>query len=135
MIIKDLANRASGNLLFAKEKYQHSYPHCWRCHTPLIYFRATAGHACALRDKLVSENEASIGSRSISRKAASANGCARSKIGLSRASAIGARHCRSGPVIVPCQEVAGSVADVSHKPRQYYYVMRHANPKATPKKF
>lgn len=29
----------SGNLLSAS-KYEHSYPHCWRCHSPLI-FRAT----------------------------------------------------------------------------------------------
>ncbi len=25
-------------LLFKKEKYEHSYPHCWRCHTALIYY-------------------------------------------------------------------------------------------------
>jgi isoleucyl-tRNA synthetase len=34
-VIKDLAGRG---LLFKKEKYEHSYPHCWRCHTPLIYY-------------------------------------------------------------------------------------------------
>ncbi|KKR74853.1 MAG: Isoleucine-tRNA ligase [Candidatus Nomurabacteria bacterium GW2011_GWA1_40_8] len=34
-IIKDLAGR---ELLLKKEKYEHSYPHCWRCHTPLIYY-------------------------------------------------------------------------------------------------
>ncbi len=33
------ALRASGHLL-AAEKFEHSYPHCWRCHSPLI-FRAT----------------------------------------------------------------------------------------------
>ena len=33
------ALETSGNLLNAS-KYDHSYPHCWRCHTPLI-FRAT----------------------------------------------------------------------------------------------
>ena len=33
------ALRASGNLLSAT-KFEHSYPHCWRCHSPLI-FRAT----------------------------------------------------------------------------------------------
>jgi isoleucyl-tRNA synthetase len=31
-ILKHLAGR---NLLFAKEKFTHSYPHCWRCDTPL----------------------------------------------------------------------------------------------------
>ena len=33
------ALRQSGNLLNAS-KFEHSYPHCWRCHSPLI-FRAT----------------------------------------------------------------------------------------------
>lgn len=34
-IIKILAN---DGLLFEKEKYEHSYPHCWRCDTPLLYY-------------------------------------------------------------------------------------------------
>jgi isoleucyl-tRNA synthetase len=37
-IIEDL--RASGALWSVRE-YEHSYPHCWRCHNPVI-FRATA---------------------------------------------------------------------------------------------
>jgi isoleucyl-tRNA synthetase len=37
-IVEDL--RASG-ALFAAQEYEHSYPHCWRCHNPVI-FRATA---------------------------------------------------------------------------------------------
>lgn len=38
-IIKYLAGK---NLLFAKEKYEHSYPHCWRCETPLLNFATTS---------------------------------------------------------------------------------------------
>ncbi len=34
-VIKYLANKG---LLFDKEKYEHSYPHCWRCDTPLINY-------------------------------------------------------------------------------------------------
>jgi isoleucyl-tRNA synthetase len=34
-IIKELKER---NLLFKQEAYRHSYPFCWRCDTPLIYF-------------------------------------------------------------------------------------------------
>jgi isoleucyl-tRNA synthetase len=34
-IIKYLAHN---NLLFHKEKYEHSYPHCWRCETPLLNY-------------------------------------------------------------------------------------------------
>jgi isoleucyl-tRNA synthetase len=38
-IIKYLAHT---NLLFAKEKYEHSYPHCWRCDTPLINYATSS---------------------------------------------------------------------------------------------
>ena len=34
-IVKDLAERG---LLFEKEQYTHSYPFCWRCDEPLIYY-------------------------------------------------------------------------------------------------
>ena len=34
-IIKYLASK---QLLFSKEKYEHSYPHCWRCDTPLLNY-------------------------------------------------------------------------------------------------
>ncbi len=30
------------NLLFSKEQYQHSYPHCWRCETPLINYATSS---------------------------------------------------------------------------------------------
>lgn len=29
---------AASNTLFHKEKYEHSYPHCWRCDSPLLYY-------------------------------------------------------------------------------------------------
>ena len=35
MVLKDL--EAKG-LLFDAPKFEHSYPHCWRCDTPLIYY-------------------------------------------------------------------------------------------------
>ena len=38
-IIKYLAKK---NLLFFKEKYEHSYPHCWRCETPLINYATSS---------------------------------------------------------------------------------------------
>lgn len=55
-IIKDLAHRG---LLFKKEKYEHSYPHCWRCKTALIYYARDSWYIrmSSLRDKLVKENE------------------------------------------------------------------------------
>lgn len=58
-IIKDLAHRSPTPLLFKKEKYTHSYPHCWRCKTPLIYYARDSWYIkmSSLRDKLVAANE------------------------------------------------------------------------------
>lgn len=55
-IIKDLAHRG---LLFKKEKYEHSYPHCWRCKTPLIYYARDSWYFKmeSLRPTLLAENE------------------------------------------------------------------------------
>jgi len=38
-IIKYLAGK---NLLFDKKQYEHSYPHCWRCDTPLINYATSS---------------------------------------------------------------------------------------------
>jgi isoleucyl-tRNA synthetase len=38
-IIKNLAGKG---LLFSKEKYEHSYPHCWRCDTPLLNYATSS---------------------------------------------------------------------------------------------
>ncbi len=35
MVLEDLDKKG---LLFAAPKFEHSYPHCWRCGTPLIYY-------------------------------------------------------------------------------------------------
>ncbi len=50
--------RARG-VLFRDEPYEHSYPHCWRCHTPLIYYALPSWfiRTTAVRDRLVEENE------------------------------------------------------------------------------
>ncbi len=34
-VLKDLERRG---LLFSAPNFEHSYPHCWRCDTPLIYY-------------------------------------------------------------------------------------------------
>ena len=55
-IIKDLAHRG---LLFGKEKFEHSYPHCWRCKSKVIYYAKDSWYIrmSSLRDKLLEENE------------------------------------------------------------------------------
>ncbi len=56
LIIKDLAKRG---VLWAKEKINHSYPHCWRCDTPLMNYAHSSWFikVTDIKDKLVKENE------------------------------------------------------------------------------
>ena len=44
--------------LFSKEKHLHSYPHCWRCDTPLLYYPKESWFVAMtkLRDELVANN-------------------------------------------------------------------------------
>lgn len=46
-------------LLFKKENYRHSYPHCWRCDTPLLNYatRSLFIRVSEIRDKLLNNNE------------------------------------------------------------------------------
>ena len=46
------------NKLFSSEKHLHSYPHCWRCDTPLLYYPKESWFVAMtkLRDELVSNN-------------------------------------------------------------------------------
>jgi isoleucyl-tRNA synthetase len=54
-VLKDLD--ASGKL-FAAPKFEHDYPHCWRCDTPLIYYARESWFIkmTAVRDDLVRNN-------------------------------------------------------------------------------
>ncbi|MCS7480671.1 isoleucine--tRNA ligase [Umezawaea endophytica] len=57
VLVADLGERG---LLFRSEPYEHSYPHCWRCHTPLLHYAQQAWYirTTAIRDALRRENEA-----------------------------------------------------------------------------
>ena len=46
------------NKLFKKERHMHSYPHCWRCDTPLLYYPKESWFVAmtTLRDKLIENN-------------------------------------------------------------------------------
>ncbi len=56
LIIKDLRERG---LLFKKELYEHDYPFCWRCGTPLLYYAKKSWFISMskVRDQLVKNNE------------------------------------------------------------------------------
>ena len=47
------------NKLFSKQKVEHSYPHCWRCDTPLLYYPKESWFVAMskLRNELVSNND------------------------------------------------------------------------------
>ncbi|KGO13045.1 isoleucine--tRNA ligase [Clostridium botulinum] len=45
-------------MLYKSEKFTHSYPHCWRCNTPLLYYPKDSWFVrmTSLRDDLVKNN-------------------------------------------------------------------------------
>ncbi|HEY1702863.1 MAG TPA: isoleucine--tRNA ligase [Trebonia sp.] len=55
-LIADLEARG---LLFASRPHQHSYPHCWRCGTVLLYYALPSWYirTTAIKDQLLAENE------------------------------------------------------------------------------
>ena len=56
ILVADLEARG---LLFKHLPYEHSYPHCWRCHTPLVYYAQLSWYirTTAVKDALLRENE------------------------------------------------------------------------------
>ena len=56
-LVADLDRRG---LLFKRVPYEHAYPHCWRCHTPLIYYALPSWYirTTAIKDELLAQNEA-----------------------------------------------------------------------------
>ena len=56
LIIKDLGERG---LLLKKELYEHDYPFCWRCGTPLLYYAKKSWfiNMTKVKDQLVANNE------------------------------------------------------------------------------
>ena len=55
MVLKDLDERG---LLFDAPKFEHSYPHCWRCDTPLLYYARDTWFISMtkVRDQLLKNN-------------------------------------------------------------------------------
>ncbi|HEY7145215.1 MAG TPA: isoleucine--tRNA ligase [Streptosporangiaceae bacterium] len=56
LLVRDLDDR---RLLFRSGRHEHSYPHCWRCHTPLLYYALPSWYirTTAVQDQLLAENE------------------------------------------------------------------------------
>jgi len=56
VVLKALAEKG---LLFSKEKYEHSYPHCWRCDSPLLNYATSSWFVkvTAIKDELLKNAE------------------------------------------------------------------------------
>ncbi len=56
-LIKDLKQRG---LMFKSLQFEHSYPHCWRCHTALMYYAQPSWYVktTAIKEELLRENAA-----------------------------------------------------------------------------
>ena len=54
-LVKELKSRG---VLFRHQPYEHSYPHCWRCHTPLMYYAQPSWYirTTSIKDALLREN-------------------------------------------------------------------------------
>ncbi len=64
MFVKDadkhiLVALEEAGLLYAAPKFEHSYPHCWRCNTPLIYYARASWfiEMTKLHDNLMKNND------------------------------------------------------------------------------
>ncbi len=55
-LVRDLEERG---LLFRHQAYEHTYPHCWRCHTALLYYAQPSWYVRTTqrKDALLRENE------------------------------------------------------------------------------
>jgi len=54
-LVKELKTRGA---LYKHQPYEHSYPHCWRCHTALIYYAQPSWYirTTSIKDELIREN-------------------------------------------------------------------------------
>lgn len=55
-IVRNLSEKG---LLYSKERYEHSYPHCWRCDSPLLYYANESWfiQTTALKKQFLQNNE------------------------------------------------------------------------------
>ncbi|MGY5882164.1 isoleucine--tRNA ligase [Modestobacter lacusdianchii] len=55
-LVQDLADRG---VLYRELRYEHSYPHCWRCHTPLMYYAQPSWYirTSQVKEQLLAQNE------------------------------------------------------------------------------
>ena len=105
MVLKDLDEKG---LLFDAPKFEHEYPHCWRCDTPLIYYARESWFIkmTAVKDDLIRNNNTvnwipeSIG------KGRLVTGLRISRTGVFPVTVTGEHHFRYGSVSVVIRSVS-----------------------------
>lgn len=57
VLVEDLTARG---LMYRAQEYEHSYPHCWRCHTALLYYAVPSWYVrtTEVKDELLAQNAA-----------------------------------------------------------------------------
>ncbi len=116
------------NNFFGQENIKHQYPHCWRCHTPLIYFARDSWYIrmSQLRDKLVKENESINWEPNYIKEGRFGEWLREVKDwAISRE-----RYWGTPLPIWSCdkchaRKVVGSIEEILVKPKNTYHVMRH----------
>ena len=56
LLVKELRTHGA---LYKHQPYEHQYPHCWRCHTALLYYAQPSWYirTTSIKDELIRENE------------------------------------------------------------------------------
>jgi isoleucyl-tRNA synthetase len=123
----DRGPRGRGRVLRVQE-YEHAYPHCWRCGTPLLYYAKPSWYIATsgLHDRSSPRTRRSPGIPSTSSTGASGTGWPATSTGRCRASATGARRlpvwrCEAGHVHVigsfdELEELSGVRLEDPHRP-------------------
>ena len=98
-MLEDLDKRG---LLFSAPKFEHSYPHCWRCDTPLIYYARESWFIkmTAVKEDLIRNNNTINWIPENIGKDASETGLKMFRTGASAVTVIGVHRLISGNVNV-----------------------------------
>ena len=88
LVLRDLDREGR---LYDAPKFEHQYPHCWRCDTPLIYYARQSWfiRMTAVKQQLIDNNNTVTGSRRQSERAVSVTGWRMSRTGASPETATG----------------------------------------------
>ena len=108
MVLKDLEEKG---LLFDAPKFEHEYPHCWRCDTPLIYYARESWFIkmTAVKEDLIRNNNTVNWIRNLSEKDVSVTGLKIFRTGVFLVTVTGELRFLYGSVPVDIRSVSEAV--------------------------